>query len=557
MSGLYTKNNLSEAGLNATDALQKLYAPQVHQDILLFAFANRLESSVYSPSLQSDNQIYGLINEPLADSQGNVSLRTKFVTQGRLDRNAGSLVQELYTFSDENRVWFDKFPTGLDQRSGQEVSIGAPIKVSVNGSIVAASLQGVGEGYSVKTPSGDAVSLPASVNVRVVGKRSGSKDAIITVTVNSDGTISRTSSLEIVSGGSKYFPEEQLELLPSCESYEDPSEDKCFRYTGNSLYHSSYTGGDVSTKALLKNERYTYRVRFADRDGFFLFDDKSSKYVYLGLVYDAIQTIDAASDPLLIIKRRDQISSENLIQLYNLNGRSFFWSYGDGYESAEDISSNLRNLSTSTESLRDGFRSFIQNNRLPKTEFDKTNALGSRFNIIEGRSISTDHRVIFRDPDGVLDQSNIDFFSLNALNQPGGTVLSGQAVPGIWLWTGEKYQRAFSSDDKAFMSQDRRQYLSPAIYNISGAELANSGAYKFSISASYYKPGEPLVNASIRGFNTQISTLIQNISSTSGAGGFVFHRTLTVNNLTGSLKSWPLFSYIEGGTIKDARLLAI
>lgn len=557
MSGLYIKNNLSEVGLNATDALQKLYAPQVHQDLLLFAFASRLESNVSSPSLQSDNQIYGLINEPLADSEGNVFLRTKFITQGRLDTNADSLIQALYTFSDENNVWFDRVPSGLDQRGGQEVSIGAPIKVSVNGSIVAVSIQGVGEAYSVRDANGAAISLPASVNVRVVGRVSGSKDAIVTITVNSDGTISRSSSFEITSGGSKYIPGEPLELLPACESYEDPAEDKCFRYAGNALYHDSYANEEVSTKALLRNERYTYKVKFADRDGFFLFDEKVSKYVYLGLAYDVAQQIEQSADPVLVVKRQDKISAENLIQLYNLNGRSFFWSYGDGYESGESISGSLRSLSTKTEELRDGFKYFIQNNRLPKTEFDKTNNLGTRFNIIEGRSILSDHRIIFRDPDGVLDQQSVDFFSLSSLNQAGGTTLNNQAIPGIWLWTGEKYQRVFSSDDKAFMSQNGRQYLSPAIYNVGGTELASSGAYKFSISASYYKPGSPLNNTSIRGFDTQISTLIQNVSSAAGAGGFVFHRQLVVNNITASIKSWPLFSYIEGGTVKDARLLAI
>jgi hypothetical protein len=380
---------------------------------------------------------------------------------------------------------------------------------------------------------------------------------VVTVTVNSDGTISRTSTFDIVSGGSKYIAGEALELLPSCESYEDPAEDKCFNYSGNALYHDSYANGEVSTKALLKNERYTYRVKFADRDGFFLFDDKTSKYVYLGLAYDTAQVINPAPSPSLVLKRQDQISSDNLIQLYNLNGRSFFWSYEDGYESAEDISGSLRNLSGATETLRDGFKYFIQNKRVQKTEFDKTNNLGSKYNIIEGRNISTEHRMVFRDPDGVLDQSSVDFFALASLSQPGQVTLSGQAVPGIWLWTGEKYQRAFSSDDKAFMSQNGRLYLSPAIYNISGAALAESGAYKYSVSASYYKPGEPLTTASIRGFNTQISTLIQNISSTAGAGGFVFHRTLTVDSLTAQLKLWPLFSYMEGTTIKDAKMLAI
>jgi hypothetical protein len=557
MAGLYTKNDLSEVGLNATEAIQKLYAPQIHQDLLLFAFASRLESSISSPDLESDNQVYGLVNQPLADSQGNTSLRTKFITQGRLSSDLNSITQTLYTFSDENQIWFEKFSGALDQRIGEELSIGAPIKISVDGSIVAASIQSSGERYSIKSSDGNLVSLPASVNVRVFGKESKASNAIVNVTVSSDGTISRATGLNIIEGGSGYIYNEFLELLPACKSYETSVENKCGNYIDNALYFESYAEGRVSTPALLKNEKYLYRVKFADRNGFFLFDDKTSKYVYLGLFYDVLRTLAPAISPSLIVKRLDQISSENFVQLYNLNGRSLIWDYDRGYESVADVSSNLRNLSTSTETLRSEFKAFIQNNRIQKTEFDKTNNLGTRYNIVTGRSISTNFRMIFRDPDGVLDQPTVSFFDIVALGEADNTALGTLSIPGIWLWTGERYQRAFSTDDTAFVSQSGRLYLSPAIYDITGTELANSGANKYSISASFYKPEEPLVIDSIKGFDSQVSTLVQNISSAPGAGGFVFWRQLTVNDLNATLKSWPLFSYLDGITIKDARVLAI
>jgi hypothetical protein len=631
-AGLYTRFNLSEKGLDATDAIQKLYGPQVQQDLLLFSFASRLESVISSPSEEDDNQIFGLVNEPISDSLGNVSLRTKFVTQGSPgpDREP----QALYTFSDNNFVWFDKVPSEFDKRTVTE-TYGSPIRVSVSGSLVASSVVGVGDNYTISDSSGSPVALPATVNVRVIGLESGANSSIVQVTVKADGSLDQSAGVTIVSGGSGYIENEYLELIPSCGSEDDPDEDKCIRYAGNSLYHNPFASGQVSTRALLRNEKYTYRVRFADRDGFFLYDDRVNQYLYLGSAYDSLNQIPPSEEPSLIVKRQDFISSENLVQLYNLNGRSAFYSYEDIYEAGDSIGGTIRSLSDSAEELRNGFKYFIQNVRQPLTELSETNDLGTRYNIIDGRNINSSYRMIFRDPDSVLDQAvyeetgtyaqsattitvtitshglstgavvNLDFttgtsesgtytvtvtgvdtftvtateekstsgnvsayqgvgfFSLRSLTDAYETKFFDQNVPGIWLWTGDKYQRVFSSDDKPFMSQQGKKYLSPAIYEInSETELAESGEYKYSISTGYLNPGVATPSESdIIGFDTQISTLVQNISPNPENGGFVYHRTLAPDTIrtepTYTVKAWPLFSYVEGNQIKEVKILAI
>lgn len=630
-AGLYTRFNLSEEGLNATDALQKLYGPQVQQDLLLFSFASRLESTVSSPSTESSNQIFGLVNEPISDSTGTVFLRTKLVTQG--SPNPNSSLQSLYTFSDNNFVWFDRVPSGFDKRTVTETE-GAPIKVSVNGSIVAASVVGVGQNYSVL---GSAVSLPTTVNVRAIGLESGANNALVQVTVKADGSLDQLAGVTIISPGTGYLDQELLELIPACGSEDDPSEDKCLNYSGNALNHNPFVGGQVSAKALLRNERYTYRVRFADRGGFFLYDDNTSEYVFLGSAYDSLQQFVSTDAPALIVKRQDNISSENLVQLYNLNGRSAFWSYGQNYEVGDSIGGTIRSLSNQAEELKNGFKYFVQNNKRPLVETDERNTLGTRYNIIDGRNINSNYRLVFRDPDSVLDQSvyeetgtytqsadtitvsitshrlstndtvNLDFttgtgvdgtytvtvtnldtftvvatdskttsgsvtayqgvgfFQLRELTDAYETSLYGQSIPGIWLWTGDKYQRVFSSDDKPFLSQQGKKYLSPAIYDLNeNTELAENGANKYSVSAEYLNPavGSPGVS-DIKGFDTQISVLVQNISSSSkpNNGGFVYHRQLTPDTVrtepTYTVKAWPLFSYQEGSQVKDAKFLAI
>lgn len=541
-AGLYSQNNLSEQGLLAEEALSKLYGPGLFQDLLLFSFASRLESAVYSASLTSDNQIYGLVNEPISDINGVVSLRTKFIT------NAS-------TFSDNNLVWFDKIPAGLDLRGQSESTVGCPIRVSINGSVVNLSVRGFGNNYVVKTPAGQAVSLPATVNVVLRGKTSGSESAVVSVTVKSDGTIDSQSSLNILTPGSKYIDSELLEPVVGCGPEDDPAEDKCIRYTSNAL-HQNYTG--LQSKALFRNEKYTYRVKFSGIGGFFLYDDRVNKYVYLGSAYGSAVPIASSQIPTVTIKRLDTISSENLVQLYGLSRTSSLFEYGDPYRSGSSISLNLRDLTNSTQAIKNDFKTLIQNTKLQQTEFDLENNLGTRLNIIEGQNIQCDHRVIFRDPDGVLDQPSVDFFALLSLTAPGAVKIGQQAVPGIWLWSGDKYQRVFSSDTKPYVSQIGIKYLSPAIFgsdlitNPAAPELASSGAFKYSLSASYLKPGTSVV----RGFNAVFGTLIQNISTNADSGGFVYHRTLPVADVTGTIKSWPLFSYMDGSTIREASLLA-
>jgi hypothetical protein len=174
--------------------------------------------------------------------------------------------------------------------------------------------------------------------------------------------------------------------------------------------------------------------------------------------------------------------------------------------------------------------------------------------------------VVFRDPDGVLDDPSIGFLTLRDSTSGEGQVRIGDdTIPGIWLFTGQKYQRIFSGDDKPFFSQSGLSYLSPILTKFDGAggitSALESGNNKYSISAGLYKPEEPFTNSSVRGFNTILGVLVQNLSADNkpSDGGFVYHRTLAVqNNIRGIVDSWPLFSYRDnGGTIRDASILAI
>lgn len=539
MSGLYTRSNLSESGLNATDAVQKLYEPQVQQDLLLFAFASRLESQISSASLESENQIFSLVNEPLSDSLGNVFLRTKFLTNG-------------FTFSENNLVWLDRVNFSLDKRSSSETE-GCPVVFSVNSSLTQVSIESRGEKYVVRDSSGAAVSLPSTVQVRLRGVESGASNAIASVTVQQGGRLSLAVS--VVNGGSDYIDGELLEIILGCRQDETPNLNKCFVYTeSNYLDQVVFDENRRSARALLRSVKYTYSTRFSSGEGFFLYDETEQEWMYLGSDYDSLTLIPSSSSPLLSLKRLDTLSSDNMTQLFQLDGRSQFFDYDQTYESGESIGSSIRGLLDRAEELKDTFKYFVQNNRVNTPESSEDNQLGTRFNIIDGKNILSDFRVIFRDPDGSIDQPASTFAALSGLDGPDTLRINGATIPGIWLFSGGKYKRVFSSDEKPFLFQQGLKTYSPAIFNPqTGNELAGSGSFKFSLSTAFAPSGQ----TTIRGFDVQLNTLVQNISTTAGGGGFVYHRQLSTQVVSGSVTSWPLFSYREGLTVKDARMLAI
>ncbi len=545
-SGLFTQLNLSEDKLEATDALGKLYAPQISKDINLFAFASSLKSSITSKSLAADNQIYGLLNIPLINESGEAVPRTQIVTNK-------------FTFSEGNRVWFEKISGFAFDQRGSSPTVGAPVYVSDNGTLVQVGVIGTGTQYKARNLAGTELPYPATVTVNLVGLESGSSNAVVSITVNANGTLGR--DVQIVSGGSGYFPHELLQPVPACGASDNPVEDGCIRYPGNSLYHNTFESGSVGYTALFRNERYTYTVKSSTRDGFFLYDEVTDKWLYLGSVYDSVGEIPPLSTPGLRITRQDSLSSENLIQLYRLNGRSQFFSYEDTYQPGDSISTNIRNISLGVELVKNDLTSFVQNVQVQS----ETSGLGTTINRFFGKNITSNYRIVFRDPDGVIDDPSVDFFALKDLTTgEGDTRIGNKTIPGIWLFTGDKYQRVFSSDDKAFSSQSDRSYLSPILAKFDGVggltPALESGENKYSISAGYYKQGEALSNSSVRGFNTKLGVLVQNLSSSSDPfnGGFVYHRTLAVqNNIRGIVDSWPLFSYRVGVTFKEARILAI
>jgi hypothetical protein len=585
MAGLYSKKNLGEVQLNIKDALQKLYAPGIQEDLRLFAFSNSLYSEIRSGITKIDadtgeeievpNEIFGLINEPFTDDNGTVINRTKFITNK-------------LAFSSNNDVFFQKISNvafTLDRRTN--FTEGAPIVVSQNGSVVNVEVIGSGSQYEIMNSSGNAVPLPSSIQVNVRGKKSGAENAIVEITIDADGGISKIVSPAVVFGGSGYFEDEDLELITQCQinrfgQQETPALHKCKNYptTANRLYHREfkytipalgqeidYETVSLGYKATLGQTKYFYQTRDAGEGGFFLYDERSQKWVYLGDFYDNQFAIELRNEPLLTIRRYDTITSLNLLNLDSLDSSSHFFSYREGFSVANNLGAQIRTLTQNVENIKDSFKYLLQNNKRQRLVTDEKNTLGTQYNIFEGKNFDSTFRLIMRDPDGVIDRSDVEFVNLRLLEDPEEVELTAGGVtyhiPGLYLNMDGVYKRAFSTDDKPFLSARGKNFISPLLDKLSGSTnyatgnfvpRASSGENKYSISTAYLRPGGEI----LVGFNTTIGSLVQNLSSTAPNGGFVFHRALTTPtiNAGSGVQGWPLFDYEHQGVTYSPVILA-
>lgn len=128
--GLTRSKNLSESNLNLKTALQKLYAPGIENDIELYSLSSSVESICFSGLTDNSSiQIYGLNTESLKTLSGGVRKRTKFGTR-------------YLTFTDQNRVYFTKYNTGV----GGNIAATFP-RYSLGGSVPVVDVVSGGGGF--------------------------------------------------------------------------------------------------------------------------------------------------------------------------------------------------------------------------------------------------------------------------------------------------------------------------------------------------------------------------------------------------------------------------
>ena len=561
MSGLFVKKNLGESLLNKTEAIQKLYASEVDRDIRLFAF---------SSSVVSDLKPNFLINRPFNDLGGNTINRTKFIISEE-ENPVGLSSPTRYSFSNGNEVWIESVDNALvlDKRTTVELTDGSRVAFSKDGSLASIQILGAGSQYEIRDSSDNVLAGMNEVLARVEGTKSGSKTAIIKFFIDSaDELLDRDMPPEVVDGGDGYFTDETLVILPQCQDGESPDLNKCFNYTGsgNKLFQR-YSSPAAAFEAYLKPQPYTYVVKDADEEGFFLFDERDAEWMYLGSQYNTALNISGQ----VVLKRRDNLEVNNFLGLEKLEGNSRIFNYfsapGQRYDLPGNLSETIEELFNTVESISTDLGLLYQDVKKQLSQTDPNNRLGTKINIYEGLNLSTSFRMIFRDPDKVLDDDRVTFALLKDLTNPDSIELTISSIqpepikiPGIWIDVGGVYNRAYSTDDKPFESTKGKNYLSPMVDRLADGQTNyetgtyvtrnNSGENKYSLSASYLKPG----GTTVLGFDTEISVLIQSLSTIaqSRLGGITYRNALTPSTLgnrpSQAVTGWPLFKASNNST---------
>lgn len=479
-----------------------------------------------------------------------------------------------------------------------QVGVGDDIEVVVGLKFTATA---AGDGSSSPTKTGVAytdlqtseytdTNNTKAIQVNVIGETSGASNAVIEVYLKQDGSLDITQRAKIIQPGSGYFEEEDISILSHCQInrygvQETSINTKCKNYTNgsNRIVHTVFkhdaSPAEIGFKAVFRPIKYSYEVKVGTDDGFFLYNTFEEKYVYLGSFYDSMVLMPnppTSEDPLLVLRRKDEIVTKNFFNIKNLDASSFITShdvnasYRPFSEVRFNLDDSLRTLSDDVSEIRDSFRYLVQNSKRQRLSEDPLNKLSSQYNIFAGKNFDGTFRCILRDPDGVLDQASPTFADLSSLTlqEQIEVEIAGDNIicPGIYINTGGSYKRAFSVDEKPFKSQRGLKLLSPKVYELTtGTDYSvdanygevNAGTDKYSISTAYYKGGS---TTDVVGFEMHLGTLVQNLGGTnSNNGGFVFSSTQTEEDIQtgGVVKSFPLFSYTNIGTTYSPRFLFV
>ena len=593
--GLSRKANLSEKSLNLSEAIQKLYAPGVQDDLGLFSLSSQIKSFINSgPESDLSSQIIGIRSEKFLSFTGEPVDRTKFLTKD-------------VTYSTGDKVYFDTFtlPIVSSERAYNP-------KYSINGSIPEARIITQGEGYYFEkvgvTPQvQEFLTNKVIDNVVLRGRISQSDSAKARVTfsidsttqfdlsdveewafsdnetttyaadgtpipvfgttntlaINSNGTwqylspdtqtltrdvsikiffvngqtstivpviiassgLDQTgqitlppidapsyltdftgfytfrfivSNIEITDGGSDYVIGEELELVEGVVTDQE---------TGAPFILKRQKGERYFTKeATIVSEFYFYDVLGASNSGYYLFDSKFDKYLFLDNNKGPEEL--SSEDPREIrVIRSDAISIDNILQLKYLQSPIAIRSYSI-FRLEGSIVGSISNLSRLVNRLRDDSYLLIQNTKKPTSITSEENNLGFEYNKITGKNLTFYQRLVIRDQDYVLGANDIT--GLRLKNNVDNFTLIGQSEYTIQSYT-------INADTNVFNAGDT---VNPVLGNAAKTLIVNStGTWTYeSADSSTILDGVVITMTFEGGFEYKIQLLTQAETANNASG---------------------------------------
>jgi hypothetical protein len=204
------------------------------------------------------------------------------------------------------------------------------------------------------------------------------------------------SSVRITDPGYSYVIPEELEVVEA--SVNDSNTGQVVKVRRQ---RGVYFEG---TPEIIRTSNFTYTVKNATEDGFFLFDEELGKYVYLDR--DTSET-GLTSEQAIEIRRFDGSNITNILQFKFAQSPIYLRSYtSEVFSVSGSISSAINSVSSSASDLKTRSRLAIQNTKRPTPVSSAENVLGYTYNSFSGKDVVVWQRVVLRDQDFVLNPSD-------------------------------------------------------------------------------------------------------------------------------------------------------
>jgi len=200
-------------------------------------------------------------------------------------------------------------------------------------------------------------------------------------------------SITITDPGSGYVIPEELEIVESTVNESNSGQVIKLRKQRGPLFEGM--------PEIIRTEVFTYTVKNATEEGFFLYDEERREYLFLdkntpGTGLTSSQEIE--------LRRFDGVNVNNILQFKFAQSPIYLRSYtGDIFSMGSSISGAINSISNLASNLKSRSRLSIQNTKRPTPATSEENILGYTYNSFAGRDVVIWQRVVLRDQDYVID----------------------------------------------------------------------------------------------------------------------------------------------------------
>jgi len=212
------------------------------------------------------------------------------------------------------------------------------------------------------------------------------------------------------SNGSRYFVK-SIAITNPGDNYVIPEELEVVEGT----FNDSNTGRVIKVRKqrgvffegmpeIIRTKVFTYTVKNATNEGFFLYDEEKEKYVFLdkNTPADGLTSLQGIQ-----LRRFDGVTVNNILQFKFAQSPIYLRNYtGEVFAMGSSISGAINNISNAASELKFSSRLAIQNTKRPTPATSEENILGYTYNSFAGRDVVMWQRVVLRDQDYVIDPSD-------------------------------------------------------------------------------------------------------------------------------------------------------